>query len=61
MTEQEDSAGRSFRNLPHVLALPVHEAGVADVLAAASLLISEAALPELVSRAVGRSRQEVAA
>jgi hypothetical protein len=31
--------------------MPVDDAGVADVIGAASLLVSEAALPELVARA----------
>jgi large subunit ribosomal protein L4 len=61
MTDQEIAAGKSFRNMARVVALPVGEAGVADVLGAASLLISEAALPALVSRAVGRIREEAAA
>jgi hypothetical protein len=33
--------------------MPVGDAGVADVIGAASLLISEAALPDLVARARG--------
>jgi large subunit ribosomal protein L4 len=53
LDEQEAAAGRSFRNLPRVSVLPVEDAGVADVLAAASLLVSEAALPALVARANG--------
>ncbi len=61
MTDQEVAAGKSFRNLARVVALPVSEAGVADVLGAASLLISEQALPSLVARAVGRAREEAAA
>jgi large subunit ribosomal protein L4 len=61
MTDEEIPAGKSFRNLARVVALPVAEAGVADVLGAASLLISEAALPGLVARAVGRSGEEAAA
>ena len=57
MTSEEASAGKSFRNLSRVVALSVEEAGVADVIGAASLLVSEAALPALVARAVGRTRQ----
>ncbi len=53
MTDDEIFAGKSFRNLPRVAALPVHEAGVADVVGAASLLVSEAALPALSARASG--------
>jgi large subunit ribosomal protein L4 len=36
--------------------MPVDEAGVADVIGAASLLVSEVALPELVARATGAVR-----
>jgi hypothetical protein len=35
--------------------MPVGDAGVADVIGAASLLISEAALPDLVVRARGEA------
>ena len=41
----EANAGLSFRNLPRITAMPVDEAGVADVIGAASLLVSETALP----------------
>jgi large subunit ribosomal protein L4 len=51
LTESEAAAGKSFRNLAKVAVMPVADAGVADVIGAASLLISEAALPELVARA----------
>ena len=49
----EASAGKSFRNLGRIAVMPVGDAGVADVIGAASLLVSEAALPDLVSRASG--------
>jgi large subunit ribosomal protein L4 len=49
----EALAGKSFRNLPWVDAMPVDDAGVADIVSAASLLVSEAALPSLVARAGG--------
>jgi large subunit ribosomal protein L4 len=52
LTETEAAAGKSFRNLTKVAVMPVADAGVADVIGAASLLVSEAALPELVARAV---------
>jgi hypothetical protein len=38
--------------------MPVDEAGVADVVGAASLLVSQAALPALVQRAVGSTTSE---
>jgi large subunit ribosomal protein L4 len=50
LTETEAAAGKSFRNLARVAVMPVADAGVADVIGAASLLVSEAALPELVAR-----------
>ena len=53
--EEEAAAGKSFRNIPRVAVMPVADAGVADVIGAASLLVSEAALPELVAR--GRRRR----
>jgi large subunit ribosomal protein L4 len=51
LTESEAAAGKSFRNLFRVAVMPVADTGVADVIGAASLLVSEAALPELVARA----------
>jgi large subunit ribosomal protein L4 len=50
----EAVAGKSFRNIVRVAALPVADVGVADVVGAASLLVSEAAMPELVARAAGK-------
>jgi large subunit ribosomal protein L4 len=51
LAEAEAAAGKSFRNLARVDVMPVGDAGVADVVGAASLLISEAALDDLVARA----------
>ncbi len=51
LAPEEAAAGLSFRNLGRVSVMPVADAGVADVIGAASLLVSEAALPELVARA----------
>jgi large subunit ribosomal protein L4 len=51
LADEEAAAGKSFRNLTRVEALPVQDAGVADIVGAASLLISEAALDALVARA----------
>jgi large subunit ribosomal protein L4 len=56
LSSEEESAGKSFRNIARVQALPVEDVGVADVLAAASLLISDAALPTLSARAAGGER-----
>jgi len=51
LTDEEAAAGKSFRNLARVEAVPVAEAGVADVVGAASLLVSQAALETLVALA----------
>jgi large subunit ribosomal protein L4 len=56
LADEEAAAGKSFRNIERVEALPVEDAGVADVVGAASLLVSEAALPQLVARAAKPSR-----
>jgi large subunit ribosomal protein L4 len=53
LTESEFDAGMSFRNLKRVAVLRASGAGVADIIGAASLLVSEAALDEIVSRAKG--------
>jgi large subunit ribosomal protein L4 len=58
LDEQEAAAGKSFRNLPRVSVMPVEDAGVADVIGATSLLVSQAALPALVARANGGSTPE---
>jgi len=59
---EEAAAGLSFRNLERVVVLPVEDAGVADVIGAASLLISDAALGQLTARAKGEQvAEEVAA
>ena len=57
LTEAEAAAGKSFRNIARVDVMPVTDAGVADVIGAASLLVSQAALPELVARAAGRATE----
>jgi large subunit ribosomal protein L4 len=51
LTDAEVAAGKSFRNLVAAQALPVQDAGVAEIVGAASLLVSEAALESLVARA----------
>ena len=56
----EANAGLSFRNLERVLVLPVEDAGVADVIGAASLLISESALSQITARATGAAQEEAA-
>jgi large subunit ribosomal protein L4 len=49
--ETEAAAGKSFRNLAGAEAMPVADAGVADIVGAASLLVSETALRALLARA----------
>jgi large subunit ribosomal protein L4 len=51
LAESEAPAGKSFRNIARVSAMPVGDAGVADVIGAGALLVSESALDELVARA----------
>jgi large subunit ribosomal protein L4 len=60
LASEEEAAAKSFRNIARVSVMPVEDAGVADVIGAASLLVSQAALDSLVARAVARSRGEAA-
>lgn len=55
----EEAAAKSFRNLPRVTVMPVEDAGVADIVGTASLLLSEAAMPALMARARASSRETV--
>lgn len=50
----DEVAGRSVRNLQRVTVKPAHQAGVADILGAAGLLLTQAALDHLTARASGR-------
>ncbi|MGI8429958.1 MAG: 50S ribosomal protein L4 [Solirubrobacteraceae bacterium] len=61
LRESEAMAGKSFRNLARVAVMPVSDAGVADVIGARSLLISQGALAELVARAAGHGENAPAA
>ncbi len=62
---EESNAALSFRNLDRVAVLPVADVGVTEVVGAASLLVSQAALDELTARAAkpahGVEAQEEAA
>ncbi len=53
LADAEAAAGLSFRNLQRAEVVPVSDCGVADIIGAASLLISEAAMDDLVARANG--------
>ncbi len=55
---EESSAALSFRNLARVAVLLSESVAVADLLGAASLLISEKALQELTARAAAPTREK---
>jgi large subunit ribosomal protein L4 len=52
ISSDEEAAAKSFRNIEGVIVALANAAGVADVMGASSLVISEAALEELKGRAV---------
>jgi large subunit ribosomal protein L4 len=56
LADDEAAAGKSFRNIARLDVMPAEDVGVADLIWAASLLVSQAALPSLVARAAGRTR-----
>jgi large subunit ribosomal protein L4 len=60
LAEAEAAASKSFRNVSRVAVMAVEEVGVADVIGAAALLVSEAALGDLVARASGFTGTEAA-
>jgi len=51
LAAEEADAGKSFRNIKRTEAVPVEDVGVADLVGAASVLVSEAALSALSARA----------
>jgi len=51
LVPDDAAAALSFRNLKRVAVLTANDVGVTDIVAAASLLVSEAALAELTTRA----------
>ncbi len=53
----EAMAGLSFRNMWRVLAMPAEDAGTADIIGAASLLVSETALAQITARANGSAAE----
>jgi large subunit ribosomal protein L4 len=55
---KESDAALSFRNLAGVAVLTPESVGVADLLGAASLLLSEAALEEITTRAEASQREK---
>ena len=54
---EEHAAGKSFRNIAGIGVLPVEDAGVTDIIGAASLLISEQALDSLTARAKAKEAE----
>jgi large subunit ribosomal protein L4 len=59
LVAEESAAALSFRNLARVAVLQPESVGVADLLGAASLLISEAALQEITTRAAAPRKEKV--
>jgi large subunit ribosomal protein L4 len=55
---EENAAGKSFRNIAGIGVLPVGDAGVTDIIGAASLLLSEEALAALTERATKPVKDE---
>lgn len=53
LAENEAQTALSFRNIPKVNVLPAEAVGVADLIGAGRLLVSAAAVDELVARATG--------
>src|SRR4051812_17375269 len=58
---EQDVPAKSFRNLERVSVLPVEAAGVADIVGAAQLVITQEALDALPARAKGPVRRNGAA
>jgi large subunit ribosomal protein L4 len=54
---EEEAVAKSFRNIPAATVAQANAAGVADVVGASSLVITEAALEELKGRAASRSSE----
>src|SRR5919201_3786944 len=55
LADDEVEAAKSFRNLSRVTVLPAADVGVADLVGAASLVVSPAALEALTARAKGEA------
>ena len=58
LNEDQVDVALSFRNLARVSVLPSDEVGVADLVGAASLLVTEEALDELTQRAKSETAEE---
>jgi large subunit ribosomal protein L4 len=60
LTDEQEQAALSFRNLARVSVLPVSMVGVADLIGAASVVCSQEALDALTARAKGEKTEEPA-
>jgi large subunit ribosomal protein L4 len=60
LTAEETGVMKSFRNIPRTTVLEVGATGVADVIGAASIVISETALKVLEERLVEKAKEAVA-
>jgi large subunit ribosomal protein L4 len=60
LAEDEAAAAKSFRNLAGVAVLAADDTGVADIVGAAQLVASRAALDALAARAAKPAREEAA-
>ena len=58
LTDEQERAALSFRNLARVSVLPVSMVGVADLIGAASVVCSQTALDDLTARAKGERTSE---
>ena len=56
--EGEENCAKSFRNIPGVSVLGADQVGVADVVGASRLVVSEAALERLAAKARSSTRGE---
>jgi large subunit ribosomal protein L4 len=61
LADDEAAAAKSFRNLSAAAVLPADAVGIADLVGAASLLVSERALESLTARAKGEKAAQVVA
>jgi large subunit ribosomal protein L4 len=61
LTAEETGAMKSFRNLQRITVLEVGATGVADVIGAASIIISESALKTFEERLTPSAKKEEAA
>jgi large subunit ribosomal protein L4 len=60
LTADETAVMKSFRNIPRITVLEVGATGVADVIGAASIVISETALKSLEERLSDKAKEAVA-